>query len=340
MLTKTSSLFLDALNCSNHTHRPPIWLMRQAGRYLKSYRDLRLRYSLIEMFHHPEIIVEVTQQPLRILNLDAAIVFADLLTVLDGLGIRWNFEEGQGPIILDPVETITKIQPAEEVYAYLGEAIRQLKQELSLPLIGFAGAPFTVASYLIERKSSKDHLLTKQWMYRDPKMFHKLLQTVADAVIDLLNYQIDAGVDALQIFDSWAGVLTTPDFKEVSLHYFDYILKRIKNPKIPVILFCRGSSFFAKELASLAPAAISIDWQGELSTIRTQIPTIALQGNLDPAVLFGPREKIKQETERILSSMQNDPGYIFNLGHGILPGTPFENVQFLVDLVTMMSPNH
>lgn len=331
-MEKNSSL-LDALQCRNQ-QRTPLWLMRQAGRYLPSYKAIRSRTSLLEMFHTSDLIVEVTHLPLKVLNLDAAIVFADLLTVLDGLSLKWDFKEEIGPIILSDFENTLKcpLRPPQEVYDYLGKAIRQLKQELCIPLLGFAGAPFTVASYLIEKKSSRDLIATKQLMYRDPARFHQLLSKVSDAIVELLNFQIDAGVDALQIFDSWANVLSLEDFRNVSLFYMASILKRLKKP-IPVILFCRGSSFFAEELASLSPSAISLDWQADMSRIRAKLPHVALQGNLDPAVLLGSRACIQKEVDRILSSMKGDPGYIFNLGHGILPMTPFENVHYLVDYV-------
>lgn len=327
------SIFLDAIHGVN-TGKTPIWLMRQAGRALPAYRQLRTKISLLEMFHRSDLINEVVNLPLQALDLDAAILFADLLTVLDGFGIAWDFEEGKGPLIGPcDLKNLHK-KTAAEAYDYLGRAIRQLKQTLKVPLIGFSGAPFTVASYLIEKKTSRDLTLTKEWMYTDPEGFHALLRTLSDAIIDYLNYQIDAGVDALQIFDSWAHVLGINAFRTFIIPHLRYILSHLNNPSIPVILFCKGSCFFASELATLAPAAISLDWQGEISTIRSQIPrSIALQGNLDPSILLGSAKQIQSETRRILDSMRSDPGYVFNLGHGILPSTPFENLQTLVECV-------
>jgi len=334
MLELHSSSLFAALSCQNKGP-PPIWLMRQAGRCIPAYQALRRRFSLVEMFHNPDLITEVTLLPINLFHVDAAILFLDLLTVFDGLGIEWDFPEGMGPIIKTPItpETVLTIKPPQEVYSYIATAIQQLKQTLSVPLLGFAGAPFTLASYLIEGKTSRDLLRTKEFLYTHPQAFHKLLHTISLAVIDYINYQIEAGIDAVQIFDSWAHVLSLQDFREICLPYLKLILQGIRK-KVPVILFCKGSCFFAKELAALSPAAISLDWQGEIASIRKEIPsTIALQGNLDPAVLLGPQELIAQKAKALLVAMRGDPGYIFNLGHGIVPGTPFENVKFLVDYV-------
>ncbi len=324
-------MFLNALQGKNKT-RPPVWLMRQAGRYIPKYQELRKKQSLIEMFHDVEKIVEVTSLPVQLLSVDAAILFSDILSVCDGLGVRWFFEEGRGPILPDGVKKFQKKAP-EVAYSHIDKAIRALKRELKVPLLGFAGAPFTVASYLIEGGTSKDLKKTKMWAFSDPITFHKLLDEIADATIEYLNVQIEAGVDAIQLFDSWAHHLDSPSFTEFSLRYMDKIMRSIK--KTPVILFCRGSCFFAEQLATLKPACISLDWSGEVSEIRKKIPsTITLQGNLDPMVLCGSKEKIREKVDHLLTSMKHDPAYIFNLGHGILPETPFENVQFLVEHIT------
>lgn len=328
-------LLLEALHGRNQG-RVPCWLMRQAGRCLPAYQHLRSKHSLLEMFHHPELIVEITHLPLKVLPLDAAIVFADILTVLDSLNIPWDFTEN-GPVIssISPTTSLT-CQPAQEAYPYIDQAIRELKKTLPCPLLGFAGAPFTLASYLIEGKTTRDGIKTKQWMYDDPVSFQKLLFFLADAVTDYLNLQIEAGVDAIQIFDSWASVLSTQEFHRFCLPSIERILKKLRS--VPVILFCRGSSFWAEDLAKLHPTCLSLDWQGNIKEIRKKIPSsISLQGNLDPAVLLCSKETIERETNKILSSMKNDPGYIFNLGHGILPQTPFDHVKFLVDYVHAFS---
>jgi len=328
-------LFLKALHCQN-AGPPPIWLMRQAGRYMPDYKALRSKYSLIEMFHHPELIVEVTRLPLNLLDVDAAILFSDILIVLDAFEIPWHFEEGIGPILpkTPPHPSSLCHKKAIETYPQIYQAIKTLKEGIEVPLIGFAGAPFTVASYLIEGKTSRDLQKTKQWMFQDASSFHQLLQKIADATIDYLNLQIDAGVDVIQLFDSWAHVLNQRHFQEFSLCYMKKILDGVKNPSIPMILFCRGSCFFLQDLAQLKPTGISVDWSGELSSLRQQIPKgIALQGNLDPVLLLSSRAVIRSEAKHLLASMKEFPGYIFNLGHGILPETPFENVKFLVDYV-------
>lgn len=324
---------LDALQCQNHD-RPPIWLMRQAGRYLPEYRAIRRGRSLLEMFHCPKTIVEVTELPLDILKVDAAILFSDILTVFDGMQIRYDFQEEIGPVVFDSAEAI-QMRPPHEAYSHVMQAIQTLKKRLQVPLLGFAGAPFTLASYLIEGKSSRDLKKTKQWLYREPESFSKLLDTITEATIAYLRCQIEAGVDAIQLFDSWANALGVWEFHEYSLKPMQKILEAVD---VPVILFCRGSSLFAKELAALNPAAISIDWSGDLPTIRQSIPpSIALQGNLDPMLLYGSQTQIAAAIDRLLDGMRGDPGYIFNLGHGLLPDIPVKNVKFMVDYVRLRS---
>jgi len=326
------SLLLDALACKNHS-RPPIWLMRQAGRYLPEYRKLKETQSLLEMFHNPETIVEVTLQPIRRLKVDAAILFSDILTVLDGLNLRYDFKEGIGPVVFDPQECI-EIQNPQAVYAHIHQAITLLKQELQVPLLGFAGAPFTIASYILEQKSSRDLKKTKQLLFQNPHTFHHLLDVITEATIAYLHLQIDAGVEAVQLFDSWANSLNVHDFEQVCLKPMQKIVQAVKARGIPVILFCRGSCLFAEQLASIEPSAISLDWSGDLPSIRKKIPrSIAIQGNLDPMVLYGSKELIQAKVDPLLEQMEEDPGYIFNLGHGILPDIPVENVEFLVNYV-------
>ncbi|MBI3900760.1 MAG: uroporphyrinogen decarboxylase, partial [Chlamydiia bacterium] len=283
--------------------------------------------------HDTETVVETTILPVDLLGVDGAILFTDILTLLEGLSIRYDFQEGIGPVILDPPSAI-HIRPPEEVYGYLTQAIYLLKKELKVPLLGFAGAPFTIASYCIEGKSSHDLKKTKEWMYRDPRGFHQLLETITEATIAYLHIQIDAGVQAIQLFDSWANALPYEEFLLYSLAPLKRITEAIKTRGIPIILFGRGRSLFVEELASLSPAAISLDWSGDLPSLRCKIPSsIAVQGNLDPMALYSPRPLLQERVERLLKRMEGDPGYIFNLGHGLLPDTPIENVHFLVDYV-------
>ena len=285
------------------------------------------------MFHDPETIVKVSLLPIDLLEVDAAILFSDILTVLDGLNIRYDFQEGVGPVVLDPPSSLRPID-SQIAYAHIIESIRELKKILKVPLLGFAGAPFTIASYLIEGKTSRDLLKTKQWLFREPTSFMRLIDQITEATITYLNCQIDAGVDAVQLFDSWANALAIDEMRQVCLKPMGAIVEAVKKRGIPIILFTRSSCLFAEELASLHPSAISLDWSGDFLQIRHRIPDhIALQGNLDPMALFGPRELIQRKADILLEGMRDHPGYIFNLGHGILPETPFENVQFLVDHV-------
>ncbi|MCB1181639.1 MAG: uroporphyrinogen decarboxylase [Chlamydiia bacterium] len=338
IVTVVNSLFQKALRCQN-TDRPPIWLMRQAGRYLPPYQKLRSERSLLEMFHCKQTIVEVTKQPINILGVDAAIVFSDILMVLDGFGIDWRFEEGLGPVITPSIEKVIDLPEKIQGYPYspLYEAILQLKSELRVPLLGFAGAPFTIASYLIEGKTSRDHLKTKKWLYSDPLSFHSLLNKITEAIIDFLLIQREAGVDAVQLFDSWAGILSADLYEEFSCSYLKKIIKALN---IPVILYSRGSSYFASRLVKIRPNCISVDWSLPLKEVRKQIPAaIAVQGNLDPSLLFSSQRIIEREVLKLLKQMNGDPGFIFNLGHGVLSQTPVENVLYLVDLVKSWRPS-
>lgn len=333
------SLILKALHCRNFEQRPPVWLMRQAGRYMPEYRQIRTKHTFLDMCHHPELAAKVTLLPIDMFDMDAAILFSDILVIPEAFQVGLHFEEGAGPIIDRPLKTPRDVNqlPRIDVHEsldFVAQTIRLLKPQLKVPLIGFCGAPFTVASYMIEGKSSKTLQQTKKWMMTDPTSFHALLKRIADASIDYLNLQIEAGADALQIFDSWANFLSAAHFEEFSLHYLKYILDRLNNKTIPVILFCRGSSVFAPKLAEIHPAAISLDWNADIAHIRQILPpSIAIQGNLDPDILYAPHATIQHEVKRMLDQMQGQPGYIFNLGHGICPDMTTDAVRVLVDTV-------
>ena len=323
---------LKALRCQNKG-RPSIWLMRQAGRYMPQYRKIKEGRSLLGMFHDPETIVKVSLLPIDLLQVDAAILFSDILTVLDGLNIRYDFQEGIGPVVMDSPECIRVVEP-QMAYAHIIESICELKKTLKVPLLGFAGAPFTIASYIIEGKTSRDLFKTKKCLFQDSIGFMRLIDQITEATISYLNCQIDAGVEAVQLFDSWANAVGIEEMRQVCLKPMRSIVEAVKKRGIPIILFTRGSCLFADELASLNPSAISLDWSGDLLQIKHRIPShIAIQGNLDPMTLFGSKEMIQRRTDTLLEGMSDHPGYIFNLGHGILLETPFENVQFLVDYV-------
>lgn len=294
-------LFLNALKCQNRS-RPPIWLMRQAGRYLPEYRELRKNHSLIDMFHEPEIAAQVTHMPIKRFGFDAAILFSDILMIAEALGVGLTFEESVGPVILRPLKEDRDIdnlsrQSVRESLGYVEKAIKQILNGLEVPLVGFSGGPFTLASYMIEGGSSKDLGKTKKWMMSNPESFHKLLSRITQATIEYLNMQIDAGVQAIQIFDSWANYLGHGHFLEFSLAYLREIIQGLKNKNIPVILFSRGSSVFAKDLAKIKPAGISLDWNLNISEARRMIPhTIAVQGNLDPDFLFAPLKHFERKS--------------------------------------------
>lgn len=336
--TITNHKFLWALNRENQG-RPPIWLMRQAGRYMPEYRAIRARHSFLEMCHQPELIMEVTQLPIRAFGMDAAILFSDILVVAEAFGLGLSFDEGKGPVIARPLQNEADVDKlpafdAEEKLSYVATGIKLLQTQLEVPLIGFCGAPFTLASYMIEGGKSHDLNKTKQWMLSHPESFHKLLTKIAEATANYIDLQVQSGVDAIQIFDSWANYLSWGQFAEFSYHYLKELVDRVKKYQVPVILYCRGSSVFAPKLAEALPHGISLDWNCDLAGMRKAIPFhIALQGNMDPDVLYAPKHKIEQEARQILNAMHGDPGFIFNLGHGIKPDTPYEAVKVLVEAV-------
>jgi uroporphyrinogen decarboxylase len=325
-----SSLLLAALEGSNKA-RPPVWLMRQAGRYLPDYQAMRRQYSLRELFFTPELAARATLMPLEQLGVDAAILFSDITVVALALGFSLDFQEG--PVIEPLLQTALDIERIEcldvrTILAPIGEIFSLAKSEL--PLIGFCGGPFTVASYLIEKHAGSDVPKTKQWLYRDPKSFHQLLDKITQVSCDYLQMQVEKGAAAIQIFDSWAHVLTERHFQEVCLPYWKRLLASVENT--PGIVFGRGNSFRIDSITSIKPAAISVDWQIPIAQLREKT-TIALQGNLDPDLLFAPLSVVKEKTLSLLDSMRQDPGFIVNLGHGIKPTTPVEAVRCLVDTV-------
>lgn len=328
---------LDALACKNEG-RPPVWLMRQAGRCLPDYRALRERLSIDELFRTPKLAAQVTRLPIDLLGVDAAILFSDILMIADVFGLSVRFVEGKGPIVEPAIRNAEDVEKLElkdvaTSLSFVFETIKLLRKDLSVPLIGFCGAPFTVASYFIEGGAGgKELAKTKRWLFSDPDSFHRLLQKLTDASIEYLKLQVAAGAQALQVFDSWANVLSSPAFTTFCLPYLKQIVTAIKD--VPLILFCRGSSFFPEELSALQPAAVSFDWHRELPLLRRSVPKeIAIQGNFDPHLLMAPPAIIQREVQKLLSSMQGEPGFIVNLGHGVLPDTPFEHVKCFVDAV-------
>lgn len=335
-------LFTDALHCRNRG-RAPVWMMRQAGRYMPQYRAIRAKHSFLEMCHDPELAAQITLQPISYFQMDAAIIFSDILVIPEAMGLGLRFDDGVGPIIERPIKTVEDIhaltrENLNSSLRYVSDAIKLVLPQLKVPLIGFSGAPFTLASYMIEGGSSRDFKKTKQWMMREPESFHQLLDILCEHIIDYLKMQAEAGAQALQIFDSWAHVLSSTHFSEFSLKYLEKIVERLRPLGIPVILFCRGSSVFASQMASIKPAAISLDWNADMTKARTTIPhSVALQGNLDPDFLYAPPKILQKEVKRLLNGMKGDPGYIFNLGHGIFPDVSPDAVKLVVETVKSWS---
>ena len=344
--------------------RTPLWFMRQAGRYMPEYRAIRERYSFLEMVKTPDLAAEITLQPVRAFEIDAAIIYADILPPLEGMGLHLSFAKGEGPIIHNPVRTLADIerlvQPEpRETVAYTLDAIQLVQRSLAgrIPLIGFCGAPFTLASYAIEGGSSREYRRTKLLMYREPQAWHALMHKLARLVGDYALAQIAAGADAIQIFDSWAGALAPNDYAEYVLPYVQEVIATIKNQEprienqepglrgdssqfsvlgstVPVIYFGTGMTGMLGLLRQTGADALGIDWRIALDDAWVQIgPGYAIQGNLDPHALFAPWPEIERRAADILERAAGRPGHIFNLGHGILTETPVENVARLAEFV-------
>lgn len=323
----------------------PVWFMRQAGRYMPEYRALRARYSMMQLCREPSLAAQVTLQPMR-LGVDAAIVFSDILLPLDPMGAAVRFVEGHGPVIDNPVRTardvevLRRIEPRESL-RYVMDAIGLAKKELEVPLIGFCGAPFTLASYLIEGGHSSQHLLTKGLMLGHPKLWHRLMQTLSQVVLHHLQGQIEAGADAVQIFDSWVGQLNAQDYETFVLPHVRQIIAGIASYAVPVIYFGTATATLLAAIATTGANVISVDWRVNLDDAWTRIGhDLAIQGNLDPCVLCAPMHVIEARVNEILDRASGRPGHIFNLGHGILPPTPPENVAAVVELVHRYSSQH
>ncbi len=322
------------------TDYTPIWLMRQAGRYLKEYRALRKKYSFLEMCKNPEVAVKVTLQPIEKFKLDAAIIFSDILIPLEPMGIDFEFAKGEGPVFHHPLREIKDVEklrvfdPEEEI-PFLMNAIWMVRKELEgkVPLIGFSGAPFTLASYIVEGGHSKNYILTKTLMYQDNPTWNMLMNKLSEVLIRYVNAQIRSGVQAVQIFDSWAGCLTPSDYERYVLPYSKKLIESI-DKSVPLIHFATSNAGLLGLMKRAGGDVIGADWRVDISEAWQRVGyDTAIQGNLDPVVLFTPINLIEREVKRILDSVKGRPGHIFNLGHGILPNTPVENVAALVDLV-------
>jgi uroporphyrinogen decarboxylase len=314
--------------------------MRQAGRYMQEYRALRTQYSLLEICRTPDLATEVTLQPIRRLEVDAAILFSDLLLPLGPMGLPFDFIKGEGPQIERPIDGPADIErlrvfEPREALGYVLAAIHQIQRELNgrVPLIGFAGAPFTLASYAIEGGHSNNFAKTKALMYGHPDDWHRLCEKLSRVVADFVVAQVDAGVDAIQIFDSWVGALDAGDYREFALPHTRAIFEAIGG-RVPTIHFGTGTSTILEDLRDAGGDVIGVDWRIPIGEAWDRIgPEHAVQGNLDPTLLLGPAARMLQQTDTILTRLGARPGHIFNLGHGILPSTPVEHVQMLAHYV-------
>lgn len=343
-VTNYPSRFLSACR-REPVDTTPVWFMRQAGRYMAEYRAIREKYSLIEICQHPELAAEVTLQPVRTLGVDAAILFADILLPAIPLGVGLEFAKGDGPVLQNPIRTMEDVKNLRPVtpetdLGYVMDAIRLLRGPLNgVPLIGFCGAPFTVASYLIEGGSSREFLKTKTMMYAAPEVWHALMEKLSAVLSDYLVAQIRAGAQAVQVFDSWVGALNPSDYEAFVLPYSQRVLTAAKAEGVPVIHFGTNTATLLPLMKRAGGDVIGLDWRIPLDDgWRILGGDVAVQGNLDPAMLFAPRGEIKKRVQDILKRANGRPGHIFNLGHGILQHTPVDNVKAVVEMVHEYSP--
>lgn len=341
--------FLKALQ-RQPVDRTPIWMMRQAGRYLPEYRQTRSKAGgFMDLCRNAELACEVTLQPLRRYPLDAAILFSDILTVPDAMGLGLYFEEGEGPRFKKPIRTEKDIDDlpvlqAETDLDYVMQAVRVIRSALAgtVPLIGFSGSPFTLATYMIEGGSSREYVKTKTLIYDQPELAHALLGKLADAVTGYLNAQIRAGAQAVQIFDSWGGALSDAAYLEFSLSYMTRIVEGLihenEGRQVPVILFTKGGGLWLESMANSGADALGLDWTVNLGDARRRVGNkVALQGNMDPAVLRASPEAIREEVRRLLNDFGEHPGHVFNLGHGITPDVDPEHARVFIEAVQQYS---
>ena len=322
----------------------PVWLMRQAGRYMEEYRKLRAKFSFLELCKRPDLAAEITVTPVERLGVDAAILFADILLLLEPMGVGLEYSENNGPLIHRPVRTGVDVDRLPEfdpkdALPFVFEAVRKSRAALNgkVPLIGFSGAPFTLASYLIEGGSSRNYIHTKRLIYSDPGAWRALMERLSRAVARYLNAQIEAGAETVQIFDSWVGCMTPDDYQEYVLPYMRAAIDAL-TPGVPVIHFSTGTAGLLKLIRAAGGDIISLDWRVNLDEGWECVGyDVGIQGNLDPVALFAPPEEISRRVAEILRRARGRPGHIFNLGHGILPNTPVEHVIAMVRAVHELS---
>lgn len=344
--------FLRAL-LKQSVDRTPVWMMRQAGRYLPEYRATRaVAGSFMDLCKNKELACEVTLQPLERYPLDAAILFSDILTIPDAMGLQLRFAEGEGPIFDKPIKSQEDVNrlfvpDMSAELGYVTDAVSTIRSALNgkVPLIGFSGSPWTLATYMVEGGSSKQFGKVKGMMFEQPKMMHQILDVLADSVVAYLNAQIEAGAQAVQIFDTWGGILTPRDYKTFSLEYMakivDGLIKKQDGQEVPCILYTKGGGQWLKDMADTGAHCLGIDWTMDMGDARTQVGSrVALQGNMDPTILYASPERVREEVKMVLKSFGEGEGHIFNLGHGIHPGIDPETVDAFINAVVDFSPKY
>lgn len=352
MTSLKNDIFIKTL-LKQPVDRTPVWMMRQAGRYLPEYRAIRAKAgSFLDLCTNPELACEVTLQPLERFDFDAAILFSDILTIPDAMGLGLYFSEGEGPKFKNPVRTEADIKklpipdPAIDL-SYVIDAVSLIRKNLQgrVPLIGFSGSPWTLATYMVEGSSSKSFQKVKGLMYEQPKLMHQMLNKLAQSVASYLNAQIEAGAQAVMVFDTWGGMLSTEDYNEFSLSYARQVRAllntNVNGEEVPTIFFTKGGGLWLEDMADAGYSALGLDWQTDIAKARARVgDKVALQGNMDPIALYAEPEQIRQKVANILQKYGRGPGHVFNLGHGILPDVNPEHVKAMVDAVHEFSPQY
>ena len=334
--------FLQACR-GEQTAYTPVWFMRQAGRYLPEYQKIRSKVSFLELCKTPELAAEVTLQPIDIFGFDAAILFSDILIPMEAMNLALEFHEGKGPLFAQPVRSQKAVDDLvvpvpEDQLAFVLETIRLLRATLQVPLIGFAGAPFTLATYLIEGGSSKVFLHTKKMIFQEPQLYHNLMAKITACTSAYLQAQAKAGAQALQLFDSWVGILAPCDYEEFALPYVRSIISDLRaTTDVPIIYFANNGSTLTKLTTTVGADVLGFDWRLPLGEAIARVGRHAVQGNIDPLALFLPQKRLEERIRSMLVEAREARGYIFNLGHGILPETPPEQVRIAVDAVHRFS---
>jgi len=339
-----NSRFLDACR-RRFTDVRPVWFMRQAGRYMKQYRDIRSKHAILEICKRPDLAAAVTLQPVEVLDVDAAIIFADLLLPVEPMGLKLRFAAGEGPVISNPVRTTQDVDSlsisSTDDLGYVGEAIQIVTKTLAgkVPVIGFVGAPFTLASYMIEGGASRTFLRTKSMMYANETLWRRLMGKLVDVLGPFALMQVASGARAIQVFDSWVGALGPDDYVRFVAPYSRALIERIRSSGVPVIHFGTGAAGFFRELHAAGGDVLGVDWRINIDQAWMDISyRSAIMGNLDPAALLAPLPELKMRVTELLKRTGTRPGHIFNLGHGILPETPVDNVKAVVQMVREFRP--